>query len=187
MKMKHIFSIMCLAAASVLVLGSCAKSGPAFMQGTYGYAVSGSVTCDAVVVDEQDPEPEPEQVTLSMVPEQGIMHIEPLKNGNMVLTTKSLTGSVMVWNVKVDGTDLTLVPALQRLTLTFPRTGIVLSGETTFTRTVEAIVSGKGYKTGGMIVLELNLNGDGFEVTADDQTTEYTVTGTHLRMVANQQ
>lgn len=166
--------------AAVVVLAGCTKSGPRYFEGDYGYAVSGSIACDAVT--DENPAT---TVTLSLTDEQGIMHVIS-HEGDMVMTTKSLGGSVTVWNIEVNGTDVTVKPFKRRVTVAVPRQGIT-SGVGDVLKTIDVNCSGSGYKSGRVIVLNLSYSGEPFEVEDLDGVTEYTIKSSDVRLVASEQ
>lgn len=166
--------------AAIVALAGCTKTGPRYFEGDYGYAVSGSIVCDAVT--EQEPA---RTVTLSLADEQGIMHV--ISHGaDMVMTTKSLTGSVTVWNIEVSGTDVTVKPFKRRVTVAVPREGIG-SGVGDVLKTIDVTCSGRGYKSGKVIVLNLSYIGEPFELEDLGGVTEYTIESSDVRLVASEQ
>ncbi len=147
---------------------SCRKEGVPFFRGSYGYVTSGQLTLSY------------EEGDLSMtrecqIPrERGILRIEP-KGGDAVVTMSSIGGDAVVFDAVVDGTDIELKPAERNVTLTVG--GDVVN--------VSMFVSGKGYKTNGLLVLDLTYKSVPFTAGIDGNV--YTVKSSKVSCIANLQ
>lgn len=129
------------AVAALLMLAGCAREGMNFYRGTYGYVLSGTMTCENV----------DSAVTriFDLSSEQGIMHIEPAGDC-AVLTLKSFLGGVDVLNADISGKNISIRPAKRRIS--------VGGKEITVT------VNGSGYKTNDLIVCDLKYTGEDFDI-----------------------
>ena len=133
---------------SLVFAVSCAKDGINFFRGVYGYSTSGSLG-----LEYQDEETEEAlECHASIVPETGIIHIEP-KDGSAVLTMRSLVGQTQVFDAEIKGTEIELKPQKRTVSLNLQVDGL---------EDVQSVVleaSGRGYKTNGLLVLEMKYEG----------------------------
>lgn len=127
---------------------SCAKEGMDFFRGTYGYSTGGSLT-----LEYQDEETEEAlECHASLVPETGIIHIEP-KDSTAVLTMRSLVGQTQVFDAEIKGTEIELKPQKRTVSLNLQVDGLE------DVQSVVLEVSGRGYKTNGLLVIEMKYEG----------------------------
>ena len=183
---RYALALICLLAS---VLAGCNKEGTAFFRGTYGYTVSGTLECRYELSSSEDVKVA-DVKSFQLVDEQGIMHIEPHGDAT-VMTMKDYTGSVQVFDVEIDGRDITVKPHGRKVKLRMDNdirindedTGITLPDYVT----VDVTVSGHGYKTGGLMVLELEYKGGTFEAGPVLTPTTYTITGSSVDCVATRE
>lgn len=169
MNRKVIFSM----AAVLMISAGCTKEGMNFFKGTYGYVLSGTITCENV------------DSTLTRVfdisSEQGIMHIEPVGIA-AVMTLKNFLGGVEVFKADISGKNISILSSQRRISV-----GI---GETTVT------VSGSGYKTNDLIVCKLKYSSADFnilEITDSEyvvgkvDTVRYRIKDSSINLVASKE
>lgn len=175
MRLKKYISIAA-AVVSLAAFCSCTKQGPAFFQGSYGFVTSGTLSCS---YEEENEEGNVEKKTIEcpVAPERGVLRIEPTSD-NAVLTMSTITGEALVFPAVIDGTQITLGSVRRTVMLTVDGTQ----------KQVTVDVSGKGYKTNGLLLLELSYKGEPFIVSRqfrDD--VEYAIEGSNVNCVANYQ
>lgn len=188
-------------AAGLLALASCKKEGEAFFQGKYGYTSSGTLLCEYV-----DTAGKTLQKSFTIASEQGMMHIEPKDAEYMVLTTKDNgTNTVMVFDALISGTRISLKPVSRKILITV--TDVVNSVDidrdekigdfiddtvddatrSNVEKSIDVEVSGKGYKTNGLIVMTMDYAGGDFTVETVKDTTTYKIIGSNVNLVATAQ
>lgn len=178
--MKKVIVACC---AALVLFASCAKDGPKFFQGTYGYKISGSLECE--YVDTVDSVPQKLSRTLSLATEQGIMHVEP--HGSGMVVTMSATGSdAYVFEASVSGTEITLSPIARKVTVVVEANSKQSESQSSGTvKSVDVTMRGTGYKTNGLMVMDLKCEGPDFTVEFRKDTVTYHITGCDVRCVAN--
>ena len=169
---------------SLATFSSCTKEGADFFRGTYGYTLSGVLNCEYDVTTLQEAEDgSMEEVTevrtadFQLVAGRGVMHLEP-KGDAMVLTMSSIAGNTLGADARVNGTDVDVAKTKHSIS-------VLVDGVVT---AVEVTLGGSGYKTNGLLVLDLKL--EGTEFTASDllgEETQYRVKGGSASCVATLQ
>lgn len=170
---------------SLATFSSCTKEGADFFRGTYGYTMSGVLNCEYDVTTLQEAEDgSMEEVTevrtadFQLVAGRGVMHLEP-KGDGMVLTMSAVAGNTVVFDAKVNGTEITLSKTACKL-------DVLVNGEVV---PVDVTVSASGYKTNGLLVLDMQFaQGTSFsrtDVWGDE--TQYMVKGGSASCVATLQ
>lgn len=191
-------------AAGLLALASCKKEGEAFFQGKYGYTSSGTLLCE--YVDTTGGKKDTLQKSFTIASEQGMMHIELKDAEYMVLTTKDNgTNTVMVFDALISGTRISLKPVSRKILITV--TDVVNSVDidrdekigdfiddtvddatrSNVEKSIDVEVSGKGYKTNGLIVMTMDYAGGDFTVETVKDTTTYKIIGSNVNLVATAQ
>lgn len=153
-------ALMCVAA-----LSSCTKGGMNFFRGSYGYVCSGSIVCESEMQG---------TVECPVLNESGSLHIEP-KGNAAVVTLTSVTGNVQVFDAVVNGSDIILLPISRTLYVD------VKGEESQQMTSIPVTMSGKGYKTNGLMVIAFGVSGDDFQVGDDT----FTIMDSNIRCVAN--
>lgn len=193
-----------IVAACLLALSACKKEGEAFFQGRYGYTSSGTILCE--YVDTVEGKGVTLQKSFTIASEQGMMHIEPKDAEYMVLTTKDNgTNTVMVFDALISGTRISLKPVSRKILITV--TDVVNSVDidrdekigdfiddtvddatrSNVEKSIDVEVSGKGYKTNGLIVMTMDYSGKDFTVETVKDTTTYKIIGSNVNLVATAQ
>lgn len=178
--MKKVIVTFC---AALVLFASCAKEGPDFFKGVYGYKTSGSLVCE--YTDTVDSKPQRLSRIMPLAMEQGIMHVEP-HGGGMVLTMSATGSDAYVFDASVSGTEITLSPIKRKVRVlveSTPESSELPSVQTV--KSVDVTVRGKGYKTNGLMVLDLECEGEDFTVESLTDTVTYHITGSDVRCVAN--
>lgn len=174
MKLNKYISI----AAAVLSLAafcSCSKQGVDFFRGSYGFVTSGMVTC-SYEVETEEGEVETKEIECPVAPERGVLRIEPASD-KAVLTMSTISGEALVFPAEINGTEISLG--------TVKRT-VLLSVDGT-QKLVTVDVCGKGYKTNGLLLLELSYTGEPFTVSHIEEDVEYSIVKSNINCVANYQ
>lgn len=173
-----------------LVVTGCSKEGTGFFRGTYGYTISGTLECRYDVEPDSGEGTQTSTGNFQLVDEQGIMHIEPHGDAT-VMTMKDYSGSVQVYDVEIDGKDITVKPHERKVKLIVTDDIRVVDEETGISLpecvTVDVTVSGHGYKTGELMVLELEYGGGTFEAGPALSRTTYTIAGSSVSCVATRE
>lgn len=159
------------AAVLLMALTACKKEGPGFFQGTYGYTISGTITCEYKDAEDETQQ----QKKFSVKDEQGIMHIEPHGEG-MVMTAKETLGGVTVFETTVSGTEISVKPLEKKVRI---YTDALLQSNVS----IDATVSGQGYKTGKLVVIEMKISGPDFT----DGGVTYRIIESDVKLVATEQ
>lgn len=167
---KRVIFVM---ASALLMLGGCAREGMNFYRGTYGYALSGTMTCENI-----------DSATIrvfDLSSEQGVMHIEPSGDG-AVMTMKNFFGGVYVFDADISGKNISIRPATRRTSV---------SG-----KDITVSVSGSGYKTNDLIVCDLKYSGEDFYlvvtpegeyITERSDTLNYRIKDSSVKLVASKE
>lgn len=174
MRLKKYISIAA-AVLSLAAFSSCTKQGLGFFQGSYGFVTSGIVSCSYEAEDE-DGNVEKKTIECPVAPERGVLRIEPASD-NAVLTMSTITGEAVVFPAVIDGTQITLGSVRRTVMLTVDGTQ----------KLVTVNVCGKGYKTNGLLLLELSYTGDPFTVSHFGEDVEYSIGKSNVNCVANYQ
>lgn len=103
------------------------------------------------------------------------MHIEPHGDG-MVMTAKETLGGVTVFETTVSGTDISVKPLEKKVKI---YTDALLQSD----MFIDATVSGHGYKTGKLVVIEMDCSGPDFT----DGGVTYRIIGSDVKLVATAQ
>lgn len=164
------YIMIAAAAVSIAAFSSCGKEGLPFFRGTYGYVTSGSLSCTEIDGDN----PKPSEYQLSS--ERGIMHIEG-DDRNTILTMTSIGGEAVVFDAVIDGADITLRPQTRMV-------GVNVTSRSTV---IPVTVQGRGRKTAGIIVLDLEYSGAAFTVTEYASERSYMISGSSVRCIATLQ
>lgn len=175
MKLKKYISIAA-AVLSIAAFCSCSKQGLGFFQGSYGFVTSGILTCSYEAENEEG-NVEKKEIECPVAPERGVLRIEPASD-KAVLTMSTITGEAVVFPAVIDGTEITLGTVKRTVMLTVDGTQ----------KLVTVDVCGKGYKTNGLLLLELSYGGNPFTVSRqyrDD--VEYSIVKSNVNCVANYQ
>lgn len=165
-------------AALLLLLAGCAKEGPKFFQGRYGYTVSGKVTCEYVSDTLEDGTLVMDSRSFRLQDEKGVLHIEPHGDA-MVVAMLPLSGQSTGFDAQVSGTEITLSPARRSIK--------IYDGDDVISENVDVELSGKGYKTNGLLMMDLYCKEGSFTVHSLGQDTEYKITGSDIHCIATAQ
>lgn len=173
MNIKRCF-LMAAALMSLAAFTSCSKEGIGFFKGSYGFVTSGSVECageyDLPVIE------------CPLLRESGTLRIEP-KGNAAVLTMSSVLGDALVFDAVIEGTEITLKPVKRIITME------VQEDVVDKIKTIPVTMSGKGYKTNGLMVLDISYTSDDFDVNMKDGLCvvayKYRISGSNVSCVAN--
>lgn len=171
MKMKKYIFTVAAVIVSIAAIVSCAKEGLDFFRGVYGYVTGGSLTC--VCLDEgasTDP------IECQIASERGIIRIDADSRG-AILTMSSIVGDALVFDAQIEGTDITLSPQKRMVTLSVESRSV----------TIPVTVQGGGHKTGDIVVLNLEYDGDVFSIDDFTGSHSYDITGSSVTCIATLQ
>lgn len=174
MRLKKYISIAA-AVLSIAAFCSCTKQGTGFFQGSYGFVTSGHVSCSYEVENEEG-NMEKKTIECPVAPERGVLRIEPALD-KAVLTMSTLSGEALVFPAEIDGTQITLGSVRRTVLLTVDGTQ----------KLVTVDVCGKGYKTNGLLLLELAYSGEPFTLSHLGEDVEYSIEKSNVNCVANYQ
>ena len=164
---------MLAAVLTAASLSSCTKDGIESFRGSYGYSMSGYISCE-------DPDGNTADFTVSK--EIGTMHIEP-KGDAAILTMDTVGGDVLVFDANVDGDQITISP-IERLLSIEPRDSSI-----TARKTIPVSMGGHGSKTNGLIVLSIEFGCDPFTMNYMEEgsvvSREYTISSCNVNCIAN--
>ncbi len=164
------YIMIAAAVVSLAAFSSCGKEGLPFFRGTYGYVTSGLLSCTETGADYAGP------VSYQLSSERGIMHIEGDER-NTILTMTSIGGEAVVFDVVIDGADITLRPQTRMV-------GVNVTSRSTV---IPVTVQGTGRKTEDIIVLDLEYSGPDFTVTEYGEEHVYHIAGSTVRCIATLQ
>ena len=166
--MKRFFLIAVIA---LLAFSSCQKTGMQLFRGDYSFKISGNVTLNEILSEEDTIEPI--SFTVNLPNEIGQLQISDLGNeeDSVLVVMNTLGGDVIVTHAFCDGNEIFLKDFAKN-TLLFSGDSITLKNE------VRVQASGKMYED-NTIVLNMVYDGE-----AESFTKSFTIHSDNVRMAA---
>ena len=163
-----------LVLAAAMSLASCSREGVNLFRGNYSFKTSGTMTATVTVADTV--ETRTEEMTVSVVTEQGQMDILAVDadEGTAIITMNVLAGDVYTMDAVADGEELSIEPFERMLDVTLTGIGKV---------TVPVTVEGTAHRYSNVVIFDLAYIGS-TETEVGDYDVTLEITSTAIQCVA---